>query len=39
MTITREQKQEYYEALVKKDSTYDGIFFAGIKTKIGRAHV
>ncbi|MDT2848914.1 trifunctional transcriptional activator/DNA repair protein Ada/methylated-DNA--[protein]-cysteine S-methyltransferase [Vagococcus carniphilus] len=32
MIITREQKQEYYEALVKKDSTYDGIFFAGIKT-------
>lgn len=32
MTISMEQKQEYYEALVKKDSTYDGIFFAGIKT-------
>ncbi|MDT2866139.1 bifunctional transcriptional activator/DNA repair enzyme AdaA [Vagococcus carniphilus] len=32
MTLSMEQKQEYYEALVKKDSTYDGIFFAGIKT-------
>lgn len=25
-------RKEYYEALVRKDSTYDGIFFAAIKT-------
>lgn len=27
-----EKKKEYYEALVSKNSAYDGIFFAGIKT-------
>lgn len=31
--ITSEKKRvEYYQALKEKDRTYDGIFFAGIKT-------
>ncbi len=32
MTLTQYKMKEYYKALVEKDSTYDGIFFAGIKT-------
>jgi AraC family transcriptional regulator of adaptative response/methylated-DNA-[protein]-cysteine methyltransferase len=32
MITAYDKKQEYYAALVKKDPTYDGIFFAGIKT-------
>lgn len=32
MTLSIQKKQEYYEALVAKNSNYDGIFFAGIKT-------
>lgn len=32
MIETMEKKKEYYQALVEKNSAYDGIFFAGIKT-------
>lgn len=32
MRLSTQKKQEYYKALVAKDSAYDGIFFAGIKT-------
>ncbi|HCM88593.1 MULTISPECIES: bifunctional transcriptional activator/DNA repair protein Ada [Vagococcus] len=32
MTLTQDKIKKYYQALVEKDSTYDGIFFTGIKT-------
>lgn len=32
MIKNENKKQEYYNALVMRDSTYDGVFFAGIKT-------
>ncbi len=30
--ITEENKQEYYRALVDKNSEYEGVFFVGVKT-------
>lgn len=30
--ISQDQKQEYYNAFVQKDSTYEGLFFVGIKS-------
>lgn len=32
MIISEYKKREFYKALVEKNSNYDGIFFAGIKT-------
>ncbi len=30
--ITIEKKREYYQALIRKDSGYEGIFYVGVKT-------
>ena len=30
--ITDEQKQEFYQALLDKNTHYEGIFFVGVKT-------
>lgn len=30
--ITAETKKEYYQALINRDSTYEGLFFVGVKT-------
>jgi AraC family transcriptional regulator of adaptative response/methylated-DNA-[protein]-cysteine methyltransferase len=32
MTIAGTQKQEFYQALLDKNSLYDGVFFVGVKT-------
>ncbi|MEG2253891.1 MAG: Ada metal-binding domain-containing protein, partial [Vagococcus sp.] len=32
MTVSEAKKKEYYEALITKNSQYDGIFYAGIVT-------
>jgi AraC family transcriptional regulator of adaptative response/methylated-DNA-[protein]-cysteine methyltransferase len=30
--IDRQQRQEYYQALLNRDTNYEGIFFVGVKT-------